>query len=83
MVYFEEMGRASTARPLFVVTCVALSLLLALSLAGLHASSAILVPLLILFTLPVLRERLHREVAVRCQPVSFLSLDSSRAPPIV
>jgi hypothetical protein len=70
------------ARPLFIVTCVALSLLLTLSLAGSHAPVAILLPLLILFTLPVLRERLLSGPAVQCQPVSFLSLDRSRAPPI-
>jgi len=75
--------RTSAARPLFIVACVALSLLLALSLAGSHVALAILVPLLILFTLPVLRERLSIDQAVQGQPVSFLSLDSSRAPPIV
>jgi hypothetical protein len=74
--------RAFAERPLTIVLCVALLSLLVLNPVGSHVWLE-LVPALILFaTLPVLMAKLPRKPQVQGQPISFLSLDSSRAPPI-
>jgi len=74
--------RAFAERPLTIVLCVALLSLLVLNPVGSHVSLE-LVPALILFaTLPVLMAKVPRKPQVQGQPISFLFLDSSRAPPI-
>jgi len=69
----------STARALVVLACVGLLLFLALS--GSHAQWAALVPFLIFFSLSLLTVLLRENGLVQCQPIAFLSFDTSRAPP--
>ena len=76
------MRRAFAGRPLIIALCVALLSLLVLNSFGSHVLLE-LVPALILFaTSPVLMAKLPRKPQVQGQPLSFLSLDTSRAPPI-
>jgi hypothetical protein len=68
------------ARALIVLLCVALVALLFLNPTGAKIA-ALLIPFPIFFaTLPQLTARPGKS-RVRCQPISFRSLDSSRAPP--
>jgi len=68
-------------RALILLLCLALLSLLASNPAGSQFVAA-LVPFLILFaTLPAWRANPHRDPDGRCQPLSFLSLGTSRAPP--
>ena len=76
------MKRAFAERALTIVLCVALLSLLVLNPVGSHVGLE-LVPALIWFaTLPVLMAKLPPKPQVQRQPISFLSLDSPRAPPI-
>ncbi|SPE43291.1 exported hypothetical protein [Candidatus Sulfopaludibacter sp. SbA3] len=76
------MRKAFAERPLILVLCVALLSLLVLNPAGSHVWVE-LVPALILFATPlVLMAKRPRRPQVQSQPLSFLSLDISRAPPI-
>jgi len=74
--------RAFAERLLILVLCVALLSLLVLNPAGSHGWAE-LVPALILFASPLAAmAKRPRRAQVQSQPLSFLSLDTSRAPPI-
>lgn len=77
----DKVTRTFTVRVLIVLLCVALLSFAVLNPAG-PQLLAVLVPLLLLLTtLSVLRTERPPHLGVPCQPVSFLSLDSPRAPP--
>ena len=77
-----KMRHSTVSRALIVLLCVALVLSLALNVSGSQLQWAIIVPLLSALLFPSVRARVFFALPVQYQPLSFLSLDGSRAPPL-
>jgi hypothetical protein len=76
------MRNRPVARALVVLLCVALALSLLLGPSGSQLHWAVVVPILTAFAFPSVRRRVSRAVSVPLQPISFISFDGSRAPPL-
>jgi hypothetical protein len=78
----SEMRHSTASRALILLLCVALVLCLALNFSGSQLQWAIIVPFLIAFVFPSVRARISSALPIQFQPLSLLSSDGSRAPPL-
>jgi hypothetical protein len=76
------MASRSVVRALVVLLCVALVVSLALDLSGAQLQWVVVAPILTAFAFPSLPAQIPPALPVRLQPVSLLSIDASRAPPL-